>query len=368
MTKKMEPDSPQTVDAESTAKALAKAVHEGDFVNFRFIFGPFSPARPTSGEEFAMPKYDYLLPNEELENDKNFLDLLGLVKEGPLWAHIENELHASRPAQMPSQLLLRLADNAVRLKKYGYASQTYELLRIRKRMKEEFFAAADAALEAGDISTAVAGYIIAAGLSYDYAAFPEPLPKGPDFQTRALMIHAEYPHNFEDCVGMFEPEQFLDTALAYLLYDPETAARLSTRTVDTRLAFLRELVAQRDPEWDEFSKRYGEAVEMMEGWGKEIVESVEEAEANRLKKEIESQQREDPRTIAAHILGRTIENGEWWQYMKELAYEHPASILFVARQVVGDTEVVVPRVRHASPVVTALELLPAGMAQAGQAN
>ena len=58
----------------------------------------------------------------------------------------------------------------------------------------------------------------------------------------------------------------------------------------------------------------------------------------------------------AALLGREIENGEWWQYLKELGYEHPAGVLFIARQVVGDTEILMPRLLADSRVPRALGL------------
>ena len=71
--------------------------------------------------------------------------------------------------------------------------------------------------------------------------------------------------------------------------------------------------------------------------GYELSKGDEDADSA-LALEIREQQSKDPRLISAHLLGRKIENGEWWQYMKELAYEHPAAILFVARQVVGSRD------------------------------
>lgn len=346
----------QGVDTDLVPKAFAKAVCDGDFVNFRFLFAPFSPARPSSPEHFGMAKYHYLLPDDALRNDNVFKDALDAVESPETWQHIEGELLANRPAQMPSELLLQLADNAVCTAKYEYAAQTYELLRIRKRMKAGFLDEGDKALDADDVTKAVKAYIIATGLSYDYAAFPEPLPQVPDFQTRALVLHADFPRRPEECIGNFETDHFLNVALSYLLYDGQAAGRLTDRPTQQRVAFLQELVRQRDPEWEEFAARYNKALAMRDALAAQLRKSAEAGDASRLLQEIEAQQSDDPAAIQAHLLDREIPGGEWWQYIKELAYEHPASVLFVARRVVGDQELLLPEVRRTSPVVSALAL------------
>ena len=58
------------------------------------------------------------------------------------------------------------------------------------------------------------------------------------------------------------------------------------------------------------------------------------------------------------LRGRVIDDGEWWQYLKELAFLHPAGILFVSRQFIGEREIIVPLYREGCPVVHALGLLP----------
>ncbi|MBN2312233.1 MAG: hypothetical protein JXR94_24855 [Candidatus Hydrogenedentes bacterium] len=346
------------VDPELTARATAKAVCDGDFVNFQFLFSPFSPARKDSPERFESEKFDHLLPDGDCQVAPAFRAALEVVRSEAVWGHIEQELEANRPARLPWELLLMLADNAVRLGKYASAAQAYELLRIRRRMQAVFFEQADAALEQGAVKKAVRGYLIATGLEYDYAGFPEPLPDVPDFQTRALMLHGEYPKTPEDCVALQEPAAFLRTALGYLLLDAGAAARIAERPVDTQVAFLKELVHQRDPEWREFVHRFREACDMMRDLGKRLTRSTkEDGDGATLAEEIEEQLGEDPRQVPALLTGRTVEGGEWWQYMKELAYEHPAAVLFVSRQLVGEVETLVPRYRADSPVPRELGLV-----------
>ena len=341
-----------------TAHELAKAMCDGDIVNVRFLFSPFSPARKDSPERFETDKYAYLLPDPEMERSPEFAEMLARVRMPSLWSHIRNELEAKRPTQLPFELLMTLADNAVRGGKYTSAAQAYEMLRIRGRMQDEFVHQADAALDAGDIPKAVRGYVIAASLEYDYAAFPEPLPAVPNFQTRALMLHGEYPERPEDSLPLQETPAFLRAAFTYLLLHATLAARLEARPIEVLTAFLCELVRRRDPNWSEFARRYREACAM----AREFAERIARAAAREghrwpgLEDEIEAQLGEDPMRIPARLLGRTIEGGEWWQYLKELAYEHPPSILFVARQVIGDNETLLPRYRADSPIPPLLGL------------
>ena len=103
----------KTVDPDDIALALAKAICDGDIVNFRLVFASFSPARRDSSQSFDMPKYSYLLPDDEMERDATFQKILTWVKHPDAMRQIQCELDANRPAQLPSDLLLPLADQAV---------------------------------------------------------------------------------------------------------------------------------------------------------------------------------------------------------------------------------------------------------------
>lgn len=362
MAKKNSPADTKTVDFEITASAIAKAVVEGDMVNLRLIFAPFSPARPNSTEHFDMPKYEYLLPDEHMLDKADYKSCLAAIRRVDVKAHILSELDARRPPQLPWDVVLQLADNAVRKGKYSIAAQAYELLRIRGHMQQEFLAQADAALDDGNIEKGVRGYLIATGLAYDYAAFPEPLPLTPDFQTRALLLHAEYPNTPQECIGMRDPEEIIRTALNYLLLDGEIAVRLESRPVPLRLDFLKEYIQQRDPLWSQFLERYEQASIAL----RQFADRLSRAQGQQtLADQIKDQQGDDPRAIPALLLGREIENGEWWQYLKELACEHPAAAFFVARQAIGDIEILVPRHATGSPVALALGI-PEPVSQQGK--
>lgn len=349
----------KAVDPQHIAHSLAKAVYDGDIVNFRLIFAPFSPARTTSTERYDTAKYAYLLPDEDLKQDPEFLRMVDRVQEPETWKHIENELQAKRPAQLPSSLLVPLADHAVRHGKFSSAAQAYELLRMRRRMLGLFMAEGERALDDGDYAKAARALRIASGLAYDYAAFPEPLPLIPNYQTEALKLHGVYPTRPEDCPAWLDAESHSELAIEFLLVDAEVAGCATKRPHQARIAFLQELVRQIDPNWDAFVDRYREATQQtqdlrdyLERRGLGTGRSQET-----LEDEVEGQQFDDPSRISATLLGYHIEDGEWWQYMKELAYRHPAAVLFVARQLVGDQEILIPPLRTKPGLATMLGLL-----------
>lgn len=351
MAKKQQQKKPPT--QQDIDKCLASAIAEGDIVNFRFLFLPFSPLRAETTEDLHTEKYRYLLPPDE--SHPRFREALQFVAQDNLRAFVRAQLDKNGPPQLPSEMLVLLADNAVRLEKFTAAAQAYELLRIRRRMQEEFYRQADAALDQQDIRRAVQGYVAATGLEFDYGAFPEPMPAVPHYQTRALMLHAEYPLRPEDSVPLQAPEVQVNTALNYLLLHADAAGRLETRPLEVRLEFLAALVQKLDPRWPQFQARYREACELVKEQGERLQQAANQAEGagNALEREIADQQtRQDPRQISARLLGREIPEGDWWQYLKELAYEHPAAILFVSRQVVSkDVEIIMPRYRKDSPLV-----------------
>lgn len=342
----------EVVDQEVVADALAKAVADGDLVNFRLLFQPFSPARAYSSEAFGDDKYAYLLPDAEQAESAPFKAARHAVRDVITWSHIQKELEAERPAQLPSNLVLHLADRALTLGKHNMAAQAYEMLRIRTQMQDEILRQADEAFDGGDLDRAVDGYLMAVGLDYDYAAFPEPLPKVLNFQQSALILHAQYPRDVRESVSLQDPPVFLRTALTYLLASPETAQRLESRSLDQQVAFLEKLVHRRDPDWADFVAQYKEAATVIRRFNQDRFDR--ENETGSIETKIAEEMGDDPEAIPAALLGRSLNGGEWWQYMKELAYEHPPAPLFIARQIAGQSEILVPRLRADSPIPAAL--------------
>jgi len=343
----------KNVDMDLVARAFAKAVTFGDIVNFNTLFLSWSPARVESPEVLESDKYAYLRPSEEEESTDQFRSALDAVQRPDTWAHIEGELAAKRPAQLPSDLLLMLADNAIRERKYTSAAQAYELLRIRRKMVTEFLDQADALLARDDVPGAVTGYRIGVGLEYDYAAFPDPLPVVPRYQVEAMAIHAQLPQRPEDCASLQDDSHFADLALHYLLDNDEAAARVTTQPLELQQAFLKELIRRQDPDWDAFAAQYKAACVQVQEYGDRL-----EEQQGTLSEEIEEQQGPDPRHIMAALLGREIDGGEWWQYLRELAYEHPAGILFIARRKAGEHEIIMPLLRAGAALPELLNIVP----------
>lgn len=354
------PEQKPPVSQDTVDHCIAYAVAEGDIVNFRFLFLPYSPLRNKSTEDIHSGKYAYLRPEDE--NEDRFRAALGLLKQVETRSHVRAQLEKDGPPQLPSELVLALADNAVRLGKYTAAAQAYELLRVRAKEQTAFIEAADAALDRGDIAQAVRGYRIATGLNYDYAAFPEPLPAVPNHQQRALILHADYPERPEDSLPLQPVEQHVQTALAYLLSDDTAAARIAERPLDTQVEFLITLIHAQDPEWAAFAERYHEACAIAQHLQEALEQRRKQEEdmaAARMTEAISDDAAvENAILIPQTLLGRVIDKGEWWQYLKELAYLHPAAALFVARQAVNmDFEIIVPRLRKDSPLPGRLGLL-----------
>lgn len=343
------PVSPEMVEG-----CIAKAVAEGDIVNFRFCFIAYSPLRNTSSEDIQTPKYAYLRPDKT--DTPEFRAALALVRQPSIRQHVQAQLEKKGNPQYPWELILALADNAVRLGKYSSAAQAYEMLRVRARMMELFFQEGEHALDAADMPRAVHAFLIAIGLNYDYSAFPEPLPAVPNFQTKALMLHAIYPRRPEECVALLPPEMHLRVALEYLLLSPEAAARLENRPTAQRLDFIVELVRQQDAQWADFARRYRETCAFIAQLNEQRQRRSQGAEA--LAAEIDLQQQHDLwAQVPARLLGRTIPGGTWWQYLKELAYQHPAAPLFISRQFISeDLEILLPRYLEGAELVRRLDL------------
>jgi len=343
------------VTQEMIDRCIAKAVSEGDIVNFRFLFFAYSPLRAASTEDISTSKYAYLVP--DVDEDPRYEEALRLTSVPSIRAHIKAQLEWEGPAQLPSELVLLLGDNAVRLEKYSAAGQAYELLRVRRSMQEEFFRQGDEALDKDDVAGGVLGYRIGVGLDYDYAAFPEPLPSVANHQTEALLLHAVYPAEPGDALALQPTEGHVDRALEYLL-DREAAGRLASRSLDARLAFLEVLIRKTDTEWEDFVGRYQEASVLTQAVRAEV-ERANDPAGRGLEEEVKGQiDEENFRKIPECMLGRAIGEAEWWQYVKELAYEHPAGILFIKRQVVSEgLEIVIPALPASSPLADRLGLV-----------
>ncbi len=357
--------SQETMEAKYVAPAviqqcLACAVSEGDIVNFRFLFMPASPLRPDSPEDPDAPKYAYLFPLDD--SCPRYCQALELIQRPDMFDYISRQLERQGPPQLPWELVLALADNAVRLKKYTAAAQAYELLRIRRRMQELMLDKADALLERKDgLDAAACAYLTASALSYDYAAFPEPLPAVPNYQERALLLHSVYPNTPEQAIAMQPTPLLVQEALKYLLLNADAMGRLETLPEDKKVAFLVRLIRQGDPGWDDFAAAYREAAAIVTRH-REVLERINSYSREALgllyEQLLDSAQMDELRKIPAILLGLSDAQLEWWQCLKTLSYHHPAAALFVARQRLSEKEeVLVPRCPADSKLAQELHLI-----------
>jgi len=349
----------KVVEQEIIDLALAKAIADGDIVNFRFLFLPYSPLREDPTEDIESIKYSYLLPTEEEEQTPLFKSALELVSREDIREHIQKELHKKGPAQLPSDLLLALADNAVRHEKFTSASQAYELLRIRHRMQELFFAQGEKELAKNNLSNAVRAYRMASSLEYDYSAFPEPLPAVPRYQDQALILHAEYKTVWNECIGNLPVDNFLKVAFNYLFLLPEHASRITNKPIEVQIPFLVELIRQIDPKWEQLTQRINQVIPLMQDLYQELKTRAERIADGHLWEDEwdEGLNTEKYLEISEQLLGRKLNQKDWWAYLKELAYEHPPSILFVSRQMIGkEQEIIIPRYNSDNSVMMQLDL------------
>jgi len=339
----------QPVTQDRVAWVLAHAVATGDFVNFKFIFAPFSPLRNDSTENLDSPKYAYLLPEDE--TDPLFRAALDAVSKPEILDHVMAQLNKKGPPQYPWQPLLQLADNAVRLGKFTMASQAYELLRIRRRVQEQYLELGDEAIRQGDIPRGVLAYQVACGLDYDYAAFPEPLPAVPNYQHTALILHGDFPETPEQSVPLRPETEFVRTGLVYLAGNAEIAGRLDAFDHEIRRAVLAEWIRSADADWPAFTTRYREALRMVDTYNRRVREIIERSGPHAVEMALDEETASLPAKAQILLSGRTAENLEWWQCLKELAASHPGGALFVTRAVVvGNREVLLPCFRGDSPL------------------
>ncbi|MCK5861707.1 MAG: hypothetical protein KAH38_04430 [Candidatus Hydrogenedentes bacterium] len=326
---------------------LACAVAEGDIVNFRFLFMPSSPLRQDSQEEIDSPKYAYLLPEDT--SGPYYQEALRLVQRSETTRYIGAELAKKGPPQLPWELVMILADNAVRIGKYTAAAQAYELLRIRRRMQELMLDKADALLEQGNTEAAAYGYLVASGLDYDYAAFPEPLPAVPNYQERALRLHSVYQDDPKKNIAMQPDETLLKTALDYLLFSPEFSQRLHDLSETAKVSFVSLLVQRMDSEWDVFAARYRQATQIVIRH-RALLDQVNtyspEALGLLFEQLLDSDQMEELKEIPSILLGESVKDWDWWQCMKTLSYHHPAAALMVSRQRLSAKEEILIPVCH----------------------
>ncbi|MGC8846486.1 MAG: hypothetical protein ACP5QY_11625, partial [Candidatus Hydrogenedens sp.] len=208
-------------------------------------------------------------------------------------------------------------------------------------------------------SLAVRAYRIASALEYDYSAFPEPLPAVPRYHDQALILHAEYKNKWSECIGNMPMESFLRVGFNYLFLLPEHAGKITTKPIEIQIPFLIELVRQIDTKWEEFIQNIKEVIPLMEELYQEIKIRIGRIADGHLWEDEwdEGLNTEKYLEIPERLLGRTLNQKDWWAYLRELCYEHPPSALFIARQMIGkEQEIIIPRYDSDNPIIQQLGL------------
>ena len=346
------------MDNEALDKCLAHAIAQGDIVNFRLLFMPASPFRSRSSEDVHTEKYAYLMPDDEQSSP--YTEALQLVRQPILSRYVREQMEKEGPPQLPWELVLALADNALRLGKPTVASQAYELLRIRRRMQQLALDQTDRQLERNNLPAAVRGCRIAAGLDYDYAAFPEPLPTVPNYQESALTLHGIYPATPDQSLALQPDAVVLKTALNFLLVNPTISQRFDDKPETVLVSFVAALIRDMDEHWDAFAARYREAyaiVQRHDALLERINTYTPEALELLFEQLLDSEQMQELKRIPAILCEETTQDWEWWQTLKVLVYRHPGAAVFVARQrLSAREEIVVPRFHPDSALARELGL------------
>lgn len=347
----------KVIDFTMLDRCLAFAIATGDSVNLRFLFMPASPFRQDSSEEINQSKYAYLIPDEE---SAEMAEALKLVEQPEISRQVRAQLSKKGPPQLPWELLQALADQALRLGKYTVASQAYELLRIRRRMQEIFLDHADAALDGGAFYEAAQSYKIAAGLQYDYAAFPEALPSVLNYQENALSLHRNYPQTPEEG-AQSDDSALCRSILHFLMQGAEFLQRLDGHDPKVVLQLTVEVIRCLDPGWEAFVSAFQESLVIVAPFAKQferINSYTQEALEVLLEEIFTDEQKETLRGLASLFAPGAPEGEEWWLTMRTLAYHHPGAVLFVRRQRLSATEeILIPGVVADSELARLLGLV-----------
>ncbi|HNZ49469.1 MAG TPA: hypothetical protein PLQ42_10590 [Candidatus Hydrogenedentes bacterium] len=348
----------KNIDYALLDRCLAAAIACGDIVNLRFLFLPASPFRRDSSEDISMSKYAYLLAEEESDALEA---ALRLVQQAEISRQVREQLEKKGPPQLPWELLQALADNALRLGKYTAASQAYELLRTRRRMQEIFLDQADAALDRGAYAEGARGYKIAAGLQYDYAAFPEALPAVLNYQEKAVTLHGKYPVVLEG-ETLSDDRALCRSSLLFLLQGADFIQRLENRDDESLIQFTAEMIRCLDPAWDRFVPAFQEACRLISPFAElfsRINSYTQEALEVLLEEIFSDEEKETLRGISQFFAPGIAEGSAWQLVMRTLAYYHPGAVSFVRRQrLSASEEILIPALPDTSRLAQQLGLFP----------
>jgi hypothetical protein len=299
--------------ADLKTQVMANAVATGNMFAFHDLFAKI---REFAGDGAVTPalldKIAYLLPTEETTGSAEYDAAKELVAR-----------HDGGGESVHAAVLEETARRAVLLKKFAYAEDAYRLLGIKKEIVALYAQAGEHFLHEGKPKHAAMAFYVAAELDR---------PAGPHFHYLGPQLHENCMHEPEKCVTTYSEEELIDIGIRFLISNESLAERLlAAAEPEARREILAVLAFARDMDFDELVKNLREAVEVVSG--------------------IDDGRPDDYSPVGVTLLGRTCGADQWWQYLREFAFEHPFGALCVCVRFVRQTPVLVPIIRDGKSII-----------------
>ncbi len=249
---------------------------------------------------------------------------------------------------LSDQILANIAQNALRLKKFSFASKAYDELDEKEQVISNYMKEGGSLLEGDKIQQAAESYLIAAKLAYDYKQ-----RFGPDFQQRGLQLHADCMNQPEKCItASTDIQNIIDEGIKYLLDNQAIAEKLLQQPQPAKKSLLKALAQLQDSNYHAFAENYKAAVQKLKETTQDYeegkisdefrMEEVQEAEEQHKSGGLSSEELENIKQkkllednwekvldIQQTLLGRAMVGDNVLQYIRELLWEHPVSALVV---------------------------------------
>ncbi|MBI4830708.1 MAG: hypothetical protein HY801_03970 [Candidatus Lindowbacteria bacterium] len=160
-------------------------------------------------------------------------------------------------------------------------------------------------------------------------------PIGPHYQYLGPELHSRCPIEPKQCVTELQIETLVDEGIRFLLgHDTLAQRHLAQADAGQRRHMLGALAAYRDTDLSEAVKNLRASVAAL--------------------LRIENGKPDDYSAIGSVLLGRTTSSGQYWQYLKELCFEHPIASLCVCLRPIRNSIALVPAIRDDKPLIDLL--------------
>lgn len=249
---------------------------------------------------------------------------------------------------LSDQILMQIAQNALRFKKFSFASKAYDELGKKEQVISDYIKEGDSLLGEDKIQQAVENYLITTKLAYDYKQ-----TFGPNFQQRGLQLHADCISHPTNCItASTDIQTITDEGIEYLLNNHQIAEKLRQQPLPVKKSLLKVLAQLQDSNYPAFVENYKAAVQKL----KETTQDYEEGKISDDFRTEEVQEAEEQHKsgglsdeglemikqkkllednwgkvldVQQTLLGRAIAEDNFLQYIRELLWEHPVSALVV---------------------------------------